>query len=393
MTIPSTPTVAPFGPPGGAGEGAAEDIDDSDHDTFIENVAGGNVPGDIDLNAVSIALAKHNVALQAVDIPVAINMRQANAEANFQKVVDTGVCEARGAIGSRFNEDLKKDSVLKTDYTAIKSLQGRLQFRLEWAKRKLEELQVSRTKEKKYQKVDLSKGKYMSFGTLVESFGIHYDRKRAIELATRHAMRCIEMGGKWIRKDEMADDLQYMKVLQEHADIFTEAWSLREQEVTSKQLPKSSDGPILAANPEPATPIPIGKKRNPEPSDPSSSAPKKKSKLDETMVSVRKVKDKYNATFSSARKLCDIIEHQAAWKWARTEESLGQLKRALASAEDFLDEDLQRFILEDGKDLKNNLGADTLLKTAVRFLSLDGKLDTIQAKKAKLLASHKILAT
>jgi hypothetical protein len=35
----------------------------------------------------------------------------------------------------------------------------------------------------------------MSFGRLVETFGIHYDREHAIECATTHALKCAKMGG------------------------------------------------------------------------------------------------------------------------------------------------------------------------------------------------------
>ena len=50
-----------------------------------------------------------------------------------------------------------------------------------------------KTHEREWQKVDVTKGKYLNFGLLVESFGVGYDKHGAILAATRHAHKCLEM--------------------------------------------------------------------------------------------------------------------------------------------------------------------------------------------------------
>ena len=121
------------------------------------------------------------------------------SKSEFQEALEQAVAGNRIDSGTalyvRFNRDHKPGtegrSKLREDrrHVDVRKLQR------EWAERKLSKMKVAKTHLKKYQKVDGSKGKLLDFGALVESFGIHYDRARAIRLATNLASRAAKMGG------------------------------------------------------------------------------------------------------------------------------------------------------------------------------------------------------
>ena len=54
-------------------------------------------------------------------------------------------------------------------------------------------------------RVDSTKGKFKDFGSLVETFGIHYNRERAIRLATIHAAKCVRLSRDSWRKTRRRD--------------------------------------------------------------------------------------------------------------------------------------------------------------------------------------------
>ena len=48
-----------------------------------------------------------------------------------------------------------------------------------------------------WQHTDSKKGRYMNFGRVVEQYGIHYDRRKAIKWAWNWCSKAARMGGGW----------------------------------------------------------------------------------------------------------------------------------------------------------------------------------------------------
>ena len=128
----------------------------------------------------------------------------------FKECVDNGCSFALrdNPIARLWERAIKADPELKQRYTPLKTRDAKAKMREEWAKEKYEILSKGRSWEKSWQKIDISRGKYINFGLLVESFGIHYDRPSAVIAATKHADKCLKMTGDWIRYDKMGEVME-----------------------------------------------------------------------------------------------------------------------------------------------------------------------------------------
>jgi hypothetical protein len=252
---------------------------------------------------------------------------------------------------------------------------------------------------------------------LVESYGVHYDRSAAVSAALRYAAKCVQMGGKWIGVDRMAEVQEFLKLRREHTEIVEESWRLCEAEISNRSLkttasddnkdkavgvnPVKDKAAVVGVNTsvrsaiEPAAP-PAAKRQKvagKEVKDGAENAtPKKKTKLDEAIAVAVAVKKKYLALNSSATSLENLIQVDSKWEWARTSSAVGQLQAARASCEKALDDgDIRRFVLEEFKNIKIEVGADTLLVLTERFNKLKPKVDNMEMIIEKLLGAHKSL--
>ena len=135
----------------------------------------------------------------------------------------------------------------KLSYKECKGWEAKAAFRKDWAARKLKEIQVTRTHSKKFSRVDTKKGDYYNFGLLVETFGVHYDKDKAILLAVKHAQKALVLGPPWIQHDTMADVTEYLKLKTQFKEEFDEAWELKENEYEHSELPTATKEPSSAA--------------------------------------------------------------------------------------------------------------------------------------------------
>ena len=89
--------------------------------------------------------------------------------------------------------------------------------------------------------VDKTRGEMVTFGKLVESFGIVYDRDKAIKIATKYAIKCIMLEGVqrsgWTEDDkELTGELLFYRVRKEHMSMMTESWGKYIEHTTSAPL-------------------------------------------------------------------------------------------------------------------------------------------------------------
>ena len=371
------------------------------------------------LTVVAIGASAFQAAETALETSSVFDPKDAPMVQQLQSALADGKIEMRSSLGQQFGRFLKKTDEGK-GYAMCKTHEAKRKFRLDWAERKLDDLRVTRTHERAYRRVDETKGVYLSFGTLVESYGVHYDRAAAISAALRYAAKCVQMGGKWVGMDEMAEVQEFLKLSREHSVIMEESWRLCEEELCKRSLKDKADvldvnpvkdkadvvgvnpvmdkAEVVVVNPvmeeavgvKPAAST-AGKRQKMVGKD-AVEAPKKKSKLDEAIIVAVAVKKKYLALNSSATSLENLIQVDPKWTWARTSSVVGQLQDAKASCEKLLDDgDLRRFVFEELKNLKIELGADTLLLLTERFNMMKPKVDNMEMVIKKLLDAHKSL--
>ena len=107
-------------------------------------------------------------------------------------------------------------------------------------------------------KNDTTKGEYLPFGSLVESFGIHYNREEAISAATRHASKCLQLKGDWLFWDNLGEVPCFLKLRQCYQEEMAECWKLCEEEsssdsqVQARARAKDATPPATAASGQPS---------------------------------------------------------------------------------------------------------------------------------------------
>ena len=141
--------------------------------------------------------------------------------------IEQGEIRTAGPLYKRFLNALK-DSPDWADYKACKGDGERKEFRLKWANTEIRLISQTKKHSQEFSEVDTTLGELMPFGLLVESFGILYDRELAIKLATKHAIKCMQMGGSWIGVDGMAETTLFLKLRKSHSQVMSEKWGLYE---------------------------------------------------------------------------------------------------------------------------------------------------------------------
>ena len=151
-----------------------------------------------------------------------------------------------GAIGKVFSKVHAKGTVAHEVYNADKSYASKDAYKTEWMELFLKELTIGKEHSKGHEHIDKSKGRYLNFGTLVESYGIAYNRELAIKRATLAATKCVMMKGEWLSYDALGDCTEYLRLDKEFADEFREKWNMYE-----KSEEPAADGESVGPGDEP----------------------------------------------------------------------------------------------------------------------------------------------
>ena len=64
--------------------------------------------------------------------------------------------------------------------------------------------------ERKWQRINVEAGTYMSLGAIAEQYGIHANRLRALGSAKVYAEKCVAMGGDWVKLEHMSEQLMFL---------------------------------------------------------------------------------------------------------------------------------------------------------------------------------------
>ena len=180
-------------------------------------------------------------------------------ELALEKAANGGHFNLRNTwIGRQWCKDMKTLPAMAEQYKSAVAAEDKERLRAEWARRKLDEIRVVRTHSEEWKKIQRHKGRYLSFGRIVEEYGSGFDRRTALRCAFNYCSKAARLGGAWAKFDEMAEVVLYLHVEQQYISDHAKCWSLYETEQSKKQLDHAAPTPDTGASTEAqaATPPP-----------------------------------------------------------------------------------------------------------------------------------------
>ena len=110
------------------------------------------------------------------------------------------------------------------------------------------------------------------------------------------------------------------------------------------------------------------------------------------MAEAGKTKGLYTSVVVRAENLVEQIDTMAPWAWARTQDSVGRLRELVGAVKNqVLPPGVSRFVMEEIRTLKTELGEETLLATAKLLNSLKPDLETLSDKVSSVIKAHHTL--
>ena len=311
-------------------------------------------------------------------------------------------------VGRLWQKELDMNKDMKAKYTAAKGWKAKEAIRVDWLATKYDSVKNEKTHYRAWQKVDATKGELLNFGLLVESFGILYNRAAAIESATKHASKCMQMKGNWIHWDSMGEVACFLKLRQVFSEEMTECWKLCETESITNDAnasadagqPASQSGSVVVVNSPQRAPSeandPRCRQRKQQNTEPPATRPVKKTRTEKTelelaLIEAGKTKALYTSVVVRAENLVGQIDASATWAWARTPDSVGSLRTFISQIKDKVTPSVARFVMEEIKMLETELGAETLLMTAKAFNSMKSDIVLLSDKVTSLIKAHNAL--
>ena len=310
---------------------------------------------------------------------------------------------SRDPLGQRFRKEEKKDESLSKEFSDCKTHLAKQQFRVQWAKRKLAEIQILRAHNQSYQIIDKSRGAMMPFGRIVEQYGCHYDMQAAVQAAIRYTTKCAIMKGDWAMYDEMAEVMLFLFIDRRHDRIMTESWNLYEKEHSSSRIaderPIETDAAVPAVaesetavcpKAAPQTTRKLSKTVNEAPASNTALKPppstKLKSTLDCAFAKMNTVRNRINTADCSARRLLEVIADDTSnkWTWAKNNENRGALERAhmdmLASLSDFS----KMYLIKSMKDTRASYTQEELTVNLSSAEQTEPTLSTLEKTLSRM---------
>jgi hypothetical protein len=146
--------------------------------------------------------------------------------------MDTGVFSMRVTMQKGFYGVHKPGAGDRASYLKLVGRRQRQEYRAQWALAQYKNVRVSKTHVKSYSFVNRNHGCYRPFGAIVQKEGGWKD-KAAVRGTAVVALKCIKMGGEWMRWNFLTERFEFWHLKCERIEDFTEAWSMRRNEEES----------------------------------------------------------------------------------------------------------------------------------------------------------------
>ena len=246
----------------------------------------------------------------------------------------------------------------------------------------------------------------MDFGKIVEQFGVHYDKSRAISKAMVYCKKCIIMAGSWTTYNHMHEGQDYMWLERSHTEEFIKKWTLFTTETTTRMKSTSSSGDDQVAIAE-GSAVKRGKGAEAKPDHTKVENPKgsKKrassgtndegkpgklttdAKLKVLIKEGTKLKHSYHQLHSAASHLVIRIESEDTWSWARGQ-MLTSLKKSLDDLAKGLGHFGNDFVVSELSTTKKKYEDHILIANLGEFVELSPLLKHVETMVNKLTDMH-----
>jgi hypothetical protein len=340
--------------------------------------------------------------------------------ADIKKALESGL-NMRSAIGQQFyREHIKASSpnheLYKTIQAGDNKVEATLNLKQDWLKAKYNHLLQAKEYCKKYQRVDSTKGVYKPFGRIVQDEG-GWDDDAAVTGAKKLAIKCLMMGGNWIKYDYLTERTRLLHLEHSWTEEMTEYWSMftkdydnavmKEQDIPEQDQLQTDDGQNPnKANTENKKPTAKGKGKG-KGSDAGKGKggnDKDKKKKDKDGNDIKDVSDvnKHEELFkqcqalkvliglvtSQAVSVMESIKTEEAWDWANTDKTLGVIKALAHDMKTSLSTFGKEFMLYSLQALQKKYGIEHVVMSLRAFQHAEPKAKSLKAALTRATAMH-----
>ena len=320
-----------------------------------------------------------------------------------EALANDGSWDMRNALGQQWYKDNKPGTDMHTHYAALKGRAAKAAFRSDWLRGVVKDITEKHIHTHSYKKVDRSKGTYRSIGNLIEQYGIHYNRNKAIEAGYKYARSAAALGGQWVTYEPMAGVIEIFHLERSSMQLMEEAWAKKREADMDLSADNKKALPATTPTPRAKAKAKIAPKASPKAKQRGQSAGAKSdddpdaTKTDGIVAAKAALKLKaliHNTKGNAREVLASIDSGDSSWSWARNNENRGVLVAlteeldAAISADDFF----RAYLISELKDLRVKHSSQFLLVKQQAFLELQPILDKLRSQLQKLVRAHKSMS-
>ena len=331
------------------------------------------------------AIADKTQANESAAADAKVRTRALKFQEQLAAAAQAGNFEARSPLGQQFARELEGADL--EDWKNLDTDAARRAFRLNWAKRELSKLTVSKQHLQSWKQANSTHGEYLSFGAIAVAYGYAATPKESLASAGAYCKKCSQLGGRWVMKEQRSDTLLFLHLKKELREEMVSAWHIFETFVS-----ESSTGQAQETT-QPARKTKCKAKAESSPTSKAkddAGVAKRKGAVDSAMANMSKIKSRYLSVSSKAESLKDTIKTEVAWSWANNIENLGAMEAALHKMRDEAKVlNVMMILQQDNKDLKAAMGLQVLHERLTEFCKLDQHVKSLEGAYAKLLRMHR----
>ena len=153
----------------------------------------------------------------------------------LQQAINSNDLAINSALYQKFNRELTTKD--KAKYKACSSDKERSAWRIEWAKRELEEMEACKQHIKEWKRVDETRGQYFTCDRIAVEYGFAVSPVRAVRSAGNYCRRAALLGGKWMRWCELSEQWLFLFLSQEFREQLNESWQMFEVSTAQVKAP------------------------------------------------------------------------------------------------------------------------------------------------------------
>lgn len=139
---------------------------------------------------------------------------------------------SKSTVANAFRKEHVKGTPKGDAYHALNQKEA-LEFRINWAKTKYDEVKLTKVSTTSWSRVDRTKGRYRTFGKLVVDLG-GWRCEDAVKGAIIACKKCAAMGAPWYKVHPQTEMLEFLVLESEFEEDFSKSWSQFKEEIQTQ---------------------------------------------------------------------------------------------------------------------------------------------------------------